>query len=290
MDCRFPLPKTELFLKLASPLSLESVVSAVSLDLVVMMIEDSLTERAYLASMAELHCAVESIDGCLRLRVSGFSDKAGVLVKSILHTVMNPDEYVVDSLFRRQSELLCRRYANENMKAETTARNARLLSLRPSRFSAASRLLQLQSGCISCSTLNTFVRQYLSFMVVDALIMGNVSASDSVALFTEIFLTPSSPQEISSSVTIGLSTNAIPIFDIVQLPVSGSSAVCVAVTPANPLESNVCVEMYYQMGKHEIVTLTQLELLEQVLSEPFFDSLRTKQQVIHNSIKLRSCY
>lgn len=101
-----------------------------------------------------------------------------------------------------------------------------------------------------------------------------------------------------------LSSRAFPVQPIVRLP-SGVPLV-VAVTPRNSLERNVCVEMYFQL-QHEyspssssataselrrtvgsdafgcaeidLVAMTKMDLLEQLLTEPFFDDLRTKQQV-----------
>jgi nardilysin len=47
----------------------------------------------------------------------------------------------------------------------------------------------------------------------------------------------------------------------------------------SPTESSVCVELYFQAGGGDVRTASLLDMLEQTLSEPFFNELRTKQQV-----------
>jgi secreted Zn-dependent insulinase-like peptidase len=50
--------------------------------------------------------------------------------------------------------------------------------------------------------------------------------------------------------------------------------------PRSVKEKSVCVEIYYQLGDYNIWDLTFVDLLEQMLREPFFDDLRTRQQVV----------
>ena len=52
--------------------------------------------------------------------------------------------------------------------------------------------------------------------------------------------------------------------------------------PRNPNEKNISVETYYQVALYEkgnVEHVTLLDLLEQCLTEPFFDQLRTQQQL-----------
>jgi secreted Zn-dependent insulinase-like peptidase len=66
-----------------------------------------------------------------------------------------------------------------------------------------------------------------------------------------------------------------------------------------PSDRNIAIEVYYQLpgrisNTDDGVIMTQLDVLEQILSEPFFDNLRTKQQVtnqlLHRLICLTSTF
>ena len=51
------------------------------------------------------------------------------------------------------------------------------------------------------------------------------------------------------------------------------------VHPRSPKERNVCVEVYFDIGEFDVYTLATTRLIEIILEEPYFDHLRTKQQV-----------
>ena len=62
-----------------------------------------------------------------------------------------------------------------------------------------------------------------------------------------------------------------------QIP-EGASLKVVALAE-NPEEENSGIEVYYQLGEATLETCAKLDLLHQVINEPFFDVLRTKQQL-----------
>ena len=71
--------------------------------------------------------------------------------------------------------------------------------------------------------------------------------------------------------------------EILQLRSShllGDKVPLINYAPTNIKESNITLESYYQMGgQFDLLKLTRLNLLEHLLTEPFFDQLRTNQQV-----------
>lgn len=167
---------------------------------------------------------------------------------------------------------------------------------------------------LSCATVVSYAGRFLSTCCVDVLVQGNTSSTQalelaqvlkqlcsqlqSTAVITET--APSSPTPSSAAVnaapreSTGFSDAFIPVEDILTLPID--QAVVLAVAPLNRDERNICVETYFQWptpqpplvrgrcvaegeGTELLLVTTQLELLEQLLTEPFFDNLRTKQQV-----------
>ena len=80
---------------------------------------------------------------CLLSPVSGFSDKACLLMETVLLTLFTPSLYLLEDAVERQVELLKRSYSNANMKAHEAASSSRLLALAPMRYSSDAKLRAL---------------------------------------------------------------------------------------------------------------------------------------------------
>lgn len=75
--------------------------------------------------------------------MSGFSDKACLLMERALLTLFSPALYLLEAAVERQLELLKRTYNNANMKAAEAASSSRLLALAPMKHSSDSKLRTL---------------------------------------------------------------------------------------------------------------------------------------------------
>jgi nardilysin len=117
------------------------------------------------------------------------------------------------------------------------------------------------------AALLSHLRAFLSCLAFEVLSHGNLS-STSVAAFTETLegmcrWPPSTEGGVGRAVT--------------KLP--QGTAIVLSQAPRNPLEPSLCCEVYYQLGPYNDRSVVLLDLLEAVLEEPFFDQLRTKQQL-----------
>lgn len=92
-----------------------------------------------------------------------------------------------------------------------------------------------------------------------------------------------------SSITniLNLSDSAKPLQPIIRLP-NHPVITILDVHCNNIKETNIAVEIYYQLSEYNVLDLTKLDFLEQLISESFFDTLRTKQQVSESS-RMTSC-
>jgi secreted Zn-dependent insulinase-like peptidase len=231
------------------------------------------------------------------LRVSGFSDKASVLVNFVLSqlfvAMFNGTESShkdrMSAIIDRQAETLGRSYADENMTAAHASRNARLLCLQPFAFAPELKLQLLKdqfrseasdSGISSVgrsdsfSTLRNYAAQLWSTLHVDILAEGNITAEQAAHLLDSSTGYPS----FTSSAADSLVITRIPTAQSLSESKDGEYLL-LHVSPSNPDDKNVCVEMYFQHGDYTLHSVALLELLEQMISEPFFDDIRTKQQV-----------
>ena len=63
------------------------------------------------------------------------------------------------------------------------------------------------------------------------------------------------------------------------LPENGLAVPCYQVSSKNKAEVNRTVEMYFQLGDNSPANVAKAQLLSAFMSEPFFDQLRTKEQL-----------
>jgi len=122
---------------------------------------------------------------------------------------------------------------------------------------------------LSAACAVRYVKDFLRSVSVEILAHGNLSRTAVKALCDDVF--------ISERGLFTLDAAAHVEQLIVKLPQGVPTVLFQA--PRNPAEPSVCVELYYQLGPMDIAHAVQLDLLEQILYEPFFDNLRTKQQL-----------
>jgi nardilysin len=279
-DTRFQMPKVDVHLRMTSQIVCESAHTAVMHDLWARMLQDALMETLYMSSLAEIDCSFKTSDESLQIRLQGFSSKADILCEEVLQAIKAPRKYLSQDAFVRQCECLDRIFENTALKSSNAAYYYRLLALKPRRINVKETKAALKDGTITLETTIAYAERFLSGMNVDVLAQGNIDATGARALLRPLIdaaSSSSSPCE-SDSARIVLSSASIPKDHIVRIP-PGPPGYKLIVVPGNPKEKNTCVEAYYQLGSFDLTHFTLLELLEDLLSEPFFNNLRTQQQL-----------
>jgi hypothetical protein len=286
-------PKVVISVKLSSYIAQRDVHGHVGNDLLGFVVPDVLNEITYMASMAELHCSFESDDFGLSFIVYGFREKAADLVIDILNRIFNlknSNDINVDRL-RAQGGALLRQYANEGLKAGASASQARRQALLPSRFAPAVCQKVLAQKLDDLSAAQAMLKQYAYFFActccVDILVHGACPDED-VARITECAkknILQSCTNIINAGPSAAVCAMALSAVQsrtvrVTRLPPRSSHLLLVA--PRSPHERNVCLEIYFQAPRYDATTLTYLDLLEHILSEPFFNDVRTKKQMGYN--------
>lgn len=293
LDTRFRVPKVEFVVQCISYVVCSTALNAALNDLTCKLLRDALNETLYMAAMAELHAGVTSSDTGLVFRSQGFSDKSLYLAEILLRTFFDPDAaFITADSVTRQLESLVREYTNDCMKSSQACYAARLLALKPSRHSSREKLAAITalgksagvtSGAdcsmdvdtsISSSSIAELQRAVRSQLIafhanlnIEMLSHGNLSA-ESVSQFATLLkgLCPEHPK-----------AKAYPQQPIIKLPLD--KTIILTQVPRNPNEPSICCELYYQFGLYNDEHVALMDLLEAVLEEPYFDSLRTKQQL-----------
>jgi insulysin len=286
LDTSFSCPKVEMAARLTSVTACRDPRSAVCVDLLGKLLHERLNEETYMAAMAELFCSVKLSDVGVRVELSGFHDKASLLMTNAVQslvTIAKKDSSLEhgkdDVVFARIREALLRQYTNACHKARSTAEAGRLCALKPTKHHPhrKAEVLQAKNAAgewmIDLPALLRFAEEYVRSAHLEFYVQGNLSRQAAVGMVQNIL--SSSCDDTAQPVVFSPSRH--PGQHVVVLPVN--TAVVLWQAPGSPQENNACCEAYFQLGGWELRALTLLDVLEQLLTERFFDELRTKQQV-----------
>eukprot|EP00793_Prasinoderma_coloniale_P000746 PRCOL_00003896-RA len=265
-DAVFRTPRACAFLSLSAPGHNADQRSIVMTELLAKLAADALNETTYMASMADLEAQVRRSGERLEVRVSGFSHNLVALLRTVLAVATSPP--VKDDRFEVVREETARAYANANMRPMMHVSYLRLTCLRHATYDidAVPALLEgLRPEDVRAYAESHFTKQSR----VEALVTGNVGAAEVAALEAEMAqMLPRAggkdaalrPMQRVTSLKEGVVT-------LVRCPCK------------NPKEENSALEVYWQVGPDDDNTRAALDLLEQAIGEPFFDTLRTKEQL-----------
>ncbi|EFN52789.1 hypothetical protein CHLNCDRAFT_138430 [Chlorella variabilis] len=265
LDASFRQPRTNAYLRLFSAAGYASPRAAALSHLLIKLLEDALCETAYLAEVAGLHYGIwwEGGPG-MDFKLYGFSEKlpllAAFIFRSLAHLQVLPERFV------RIKEALLRNYRNVNMSPSKHATYQRLLALKE-RFWHADQVLPELEG-LEASDVTAFLPALLAGLHIEALLHGNIAASEAEALARRLHVT-------LGGASLAASTR--PAERCVQLPKG-----CTMLNRSrakNPDEENSVVEAYYQCCADTVQDRALLDMVEQLLYEPCFDTLRTKEQL-----------
>ncbi|CAI5522150.1 unnamed protein product [Closterium sp. Naga37s-1] len=267
-DDVFRSPRLNAHFALSSPHACDSPRSAALTELAVKLIEDSLNETLYLASVAKLDTNMAVQGFKIEIRITGFSHKLPTLAARIFRHIST--FRAAADRFSALKEERCRAYRNALLKPLKHSAYLRLLLLRTPAWTIPDKLSAL-TAC-EVDDLNAFLQTLFSRTYIEMLIHGNATEEDALAL--------------ASAVTDTLPVPSPPLLDLpsercLQLP--RGKSLLVESPVGNPAEENSAVEVYYQacqdQGRASIRDRSLVDLLEQVMSEPLFDTLRTKEQL-----------
>ena len=275
-DRRFKRPLADLRMSFVCD-GMNDPLKQACMDLFCKLCADALAETCYLASVCELESSIYSNDGGFSIRINGYDDKVMLLAKEVLDVVMSfrgrdgqtcLPSTIKDSRFDACLEVLRRNYSNSGMDASSFVTGLRLLCLKPSTKSSFSKLKALQG--ITSKKFVECMSQALQRIAVEAYYHGNVCRDDAA----------DAAKMISDALTShhrGLPKKKMPS----KLIIKAKDAIThhiVASSTVDPNDNNTSVEVYFQMGKDELYNRVLTDLLEQILDEPFYNQLRTKEQ------------
>ncbi|PIA31419.1 hypothetical protein AQUCO_04900014v1 [Aquilegia coerulea] len=237
-------------------------------DLFAVLLRDELNEMLYQAGITELGTTLAFTGDSLLLQLYGFNDKLIVLLSKIL-TIAKSFIPSADR-FKVIKEEMERSLRNANLNPLSHSSYLRMQLLVEVFWDVDDQLLCLVD--LSLADLEEFIPKLLVQLHIEGLCHGNLSEEEAINI-ADIF-------------KCNLSTEPLPVNlrhkeRVLCLP-SGANLVK-DVRVKNKFEENSVVQVYFQIEVDTGQEATKLgalaDLFEDIVQEPLFDQLRTKEQL-----------
>ncbi|RWR80472.1 nardilysin-like protein isoform X1 [Cinnamomum micranthum f. kanehirae] len=267
-DSIFSVPRANTYFLITVKDGYSSIRNCVLTELFVNLLKDELNEVLYQAGVAKLETSLSIIGDKLELKIYGFNDKLQNLLSEIL-TVSKSFSPTADR-FKVIKEEMERSFRNTNIKPLNHSSYLRLQVLRESFWDVDEKLSCLSS--LSLSDLKPFIPVLLSQLYIEGLCHGNLSIDEAI--------------DISNTFKSILSAQPLLMEMRHQervLCLSPGASLIRNVCVKNKLEVNSVVELYFQIEQDTGLNCSKLraiaDLFDDIVAEPFFDQLRTKEQL-----------
>jgi secreted Zn-dependent insulinase-like peptidase len=288
-DIVFCTPKSEVWLKLstadANVMDTGSATVKVLMEWLCRSLNDALNETCYMAEQANLYLNVFATEYGLDLRAGGFHHKLPLLLQAGFRELLSFGDSDAwngrlssEAFLARlssQKENLLRDYRNAYLRPGEHVADLRRLLIMPDMKAAPDCARALQA--VDAQALATFAQGLIPMLKVEVLIMGNHTAEDAIQIVNESIA--SCLQTFARCrKTTSEETALHPPMHTAILP---NDAVTLWVQEGHDAGNrNVAVEFYWQLEPtKEARPRAILDLLDSLLAESLFDSLRTKQQL-----------
>ncbi|CAI5728102.1 unnamed protein product [Peronospora effusa] len=268
-DRVFATPRAHVALLLHLPSVVANVDNWAHTQLYVKLVRDALNEYAYHANVAELTYSLQVKDSGLELVFGGFNDKLDVLVEVVVAAVCGAK--ISEARFEVMREELTRESKNAITKVAQKAKYLRLQLLEKRSFPLEEILDSIEVATVA--SLNKFVSSQLwaGKTWLASFAHGNISLAAASTMIAKV-------EAQLQHVTAPLLLRDFPQRLINIIPPTPMGFL-LKERSENNSETNTQVEVYYQVGPLTLRNLAYADLLHQLMEEPLFDTLRTKQEL-----------
>ncbi|CAJ2509957.1 Uu.00g058570.m01.CDS01 [Anthostomella pinea] len=265
-DDTFWVPKANLIVSCKNPIIFASAENSVKAKLFTDLVRDALEEYSYDAELAGLQYNVSLDSRGLFVEVSGYNDKLPVLLEQVLITMR--DLQVKDDRFDIVKERLLRGYKNCELQQPFT-QIGDYVSWLTSEHDYVVEQLVVELPAITAEAMSHFHKQIMSQLHIEAYVHGNLYKEDALKL-TDMIESILKPRVLPKE--------EWPVIRSLEFP-PGSNYLY-RKTLKDPANVNHCLEYYLHIGdKGDRMVRAKTQLLDQILHEPAFDQLRTKEQL-----------
>ncbi|XP_031777802.1 insulin-degrading enzyme isoform X2 [Nasonia vitripennis] len=267
-DDEFLLPKATMTFDFVSPLTYIDPISSNMTYMFVQLFRDSLNEYAYSADLAGLKWELSHSKYGLSLIIAGYDHKLVVLLNKILDRMVN---FTIDD---KRFAILKENYIRglKNFEAEQPYQHAAyyLAALMSEQVWVKNELLNACS-MLTADRVRQFIPLLMSKMHIECLIHGNITKAEALKTVKNVEsklissvkdLTPLLPKQLVLYRELELPNGCHYLYEV-----------------DNKHHKSSCTQIYYQSGMQSTESNMLLELFTQIISEPCFNILRTKEQL-----------
>ncbi|XP_039527694.1 insulin-degrading enzyme isoform X2 [Pimephales promelas] len=231
------------------------------------LLKDDLREYTYAARLAGLVYGIASGMNAILLSVKGYSDKQHILLKKIMEKMAT---FEIDE---KRFDIIKEAYMRSlnNFRAEQPHQHAMYyLRLLMTEVAWTKDELKDSLDDVTLPRLKAFIPQLLSRLHIEALLHGNITKQSALGMMQMLEDTL-----IEHAHTKPLLPSQLIRYREVQVPDGG----WYVYQQRNDVHNNCGIEIYYQTDMQNTHENMLLELFCQIISEPCFNTLRTKEQL-----------
>uniref|UniRef100_A0A8C4GT09 Insulin-degrading enzyme n=1 Tax=Dicentrarchus labrax TaxID=13489 RepID=A0A8C4GT09_DICLA len=266
-DDKFFLPKACLNFEFFSPFAYVDPLHCNMAYLYLELLKDSLNEYAYAAELAGLNYDLQNTVYGMYLSVKGYSDKQHILLKKIIEKMAT---FEIDE---KRFDIIKEAYMRSlnNFRAEQPHQHAMYyLRLLMTEVAWTKDELREALDDVTLPRLKAFIPQLLSRLHIETLLHGNITKESALGMMQMVEDTL-----IEHAHTKPLLPSQLIRYREVQVPDGG----WYVYQQRNEVHNNCGIEIYYQTDMQTTHDNMLLELFCQIISEPCFNTLRTKEQL-----------
>ncbi|KAK4883510.1 hypothetical protein RN001_006829 [Aquatica leii] len=266
-DDKYFLPKANIMFDFVSPLAYLDPINCNLNHMFVQLFRDALTEYVYAAEIAGLKWELTNTKSGLILALGGYTEKQHILLDKIIEKLtdfkINPKRF---EIFKENYIRSLKNFATEQPYQHAVYYLTVLLC----EHSWTKQELLTATEQLTIERLEQFIPQMLSKMHIECLVHGNMNKKKALEMvdivenrfMTQINVTPLLPRQLLLNRELQLEQNCDYLYSV-----------------DNEIHKSSCVELYYQCGLQNTKDNILLELFAQIIQEPCFDVLRTKEQL-----------
>ncbi|WP_299199193.1 insulinase family protein [uncultured Amphritea sp.] len=259
-DQSFKLPKADFFFSVISEQANLTAENAVMTALFTKLVADQLNETLYDASLAGLSTRIYPHMRGLSVRISGYDDKQLSLLNQIISSMTKAQ--FSDSSFSRIKEKYSQELENSRQDKPFNQTIGEVYNLLLQSWSDDKKLAALDA--ITLDKLQNFIPQMLEKIEVRMLAHGNLTRDDALMM----------AQTVQSGLPSQLQTANNNVMPVIRLPKGAGLT-----QTLNIDHNDSAISVYFQGDSSNTINRAEYALLSEIISAPFYSSLRTEQQL-----------
>ncbi|XP_043206057.1 insulin-degrading enzyme-like [Amphibalanus amphitrite] len=266
-DDTFKLPKSIVKVELFNPLAYSDPHMVNVTQLFTMLFKDALNDYAYAASVAGVRYNLGLSRRGMMMEVAGFSHKLDVLLRKVMDVLV---DFKVD---RERFDILKEKYLRSlrNFSAEQPYVHAahKMHVVLSEKYWEDEDLLEVADE-LTAEAVERLLPLLLSKLHLECLLEGNLTRDRALELV----------QVVETRLRDGFGTRPIPAaLQTIDRETMLDDGKYYMLQKSNKVHKSSSIDVYYQCGLQSVRDNTLLDLLVQMLNEPCFDQLRTKEQL-----------